>query len=76
MTEPDPSSSITKDDIEIPLGKGHKTPGLKSTLLYNEYPFALVLYLINNCICSILFSLTYILDTSFMTLHKSTLNIY
>lgn len=29
-----------KDDVKIPMGKGHQQPdGKNSSLLYNEYPF-------------------------------------
>lgn len=43
MTQPDPEGSVIKDGVEIPLGKGQKVKGLKSTLLYNEYPFLITL---------------------------------
>ena len=40
MTGPDPSATVTQPDgVEIPLGQGVKTDTLRSSLLYNEYPF-------------------------------------
>lgn len=36
-TMPDPSESIVKDGVEIPMGKSLTDAKLKSSLLYNEY---------------------------------------
>lgn len=44
MTAPDPSTAKDFKGIEVPLGKPVTVEGLKSDLLYNEYPFKIIFY--------------------------------
>lgn len=46
-TEPDPTGYRTIDGIEVPAGKGIKNSSVEQTsLLYNEYPFLRIFYLL------------------------------
>lgn len=54
-TYPDPAQSVVMaDGVEIPLGKGIPSPHTNTSLLYNEYPFTIVVIIFHYSSISLL----------------------
>lgn len=45
MTVPDPKDKTFIGDVEVPYGKPVKSDLKHSSLLYNEYPFKILIFL-------------------------------
>lgn len=62
-TMPDPSASLfIEDKLEVPLGKPIPSNIDDTSLLYNEYPFFIVLHLYSNILIFCIIKLRYSRD--------------